>query len=82
LTEVRVALPEDVAREAEAGGLLRAEKLESLLRTELRRRKVDRLFEAADRLSGSGEPPLTEAELEGEIAAARKARHAANASRR
>lgn len=81
-TEIRVSLPEDVVREAEAGGLLRSEELEVLLRAELRRRRVDRLFDAADRLADLPEPPMTEAELQDEVAAARRAQHAAHAARR
>lgn len=81
-TVIRVTLPEDVAREAEAGGLLRSEVLEALLRSELRRKRIDRLFDAADRLADLPEPPLTEAELQGEVAAARQARRAAHAGRR
>lgn len=72
--EITLRLPDDVAREAEAGGLLAAESLESLLREELRRRRVDRLFATADRLAALPLPPLTEAELNSEIQAARAQR--------
>ena len=47
--EVRLRLPDSVAREAEASGLLEPDSLESLLREELRRRRIDGLFAAADR---------------------------------
>lgn len=79
--EVRLSLSDDVAREATAQGLLEPSSLESLLRQELRRRRVDRLFEAADRLAGLAEPPLTEEEVEEEIRAVR-AGHAAHAGGR
>jgi len=46
--EIKLRLPGDVAREAEASGLLEAESLESLLREELRRRRVGHLFATAD----------------------------------
>jgi hypothetical protein len=42
---------------------------------------VGKLFAAADRLAESGAPPLTEAEVEAEIAAARRERRAPDASR-
>jgi hypothetical protein len=45
--------------------------LERLLREELRRQRVDRLFEAADRLAALPLPALTEAEIEAEIQAVR-----------
>ena len=75
LRELRHVLPEDLAREAETCGLLTPDSIESLLRTELsRRRRIGHLFDAADRLAGLPAPPLTEAEVEAEIQAARGAR--------
>ncbi len=68
--ELRLNLPDSVAREAEAQGLLRAEAIEALLRAELRRRHVDLLFDAADRLAALPEP-LTDEEIEAEIQAVR-----------
>jgi len=80
--ELTVTLPEQVAREAEANGLLKSEVLERLLRAEIRRRRAGALFDAADRLAARPEPPLTDAEVLAEIQAARaerRARHAAGA---
>jgi hypothetical protein len=68
--ELNLTLPESLAREAESVGLLEPQALERLLREEIRRRRADKLFEAADRLA-SAESPLTEAEIEAEIQAAR-----------
>ena len=78
--EIKLSLPGSLA-EAEAGGLLRAEFLEAVLREEIRRRRVDQLFQAADRLAGIGQP-LTEAEVEAEIQAARQQRRRAHTRRR
>ena len=69
--EIKLALPNSVAQEAEARGLLKPELLEAMLRDEIRSRKIDRLFEAADSLRSLPQPPLTEAEVEAEIQAAR-----------
>jgi len=80
--EIKLSLPESVAQEAEARGLLKPESLESLLREEIRRRRVDRLFESADRLAAVPLPPLTESEVEAEIQAVRSERRASNAGRR
>ena len=80
--EIRLSLPDSVAREAEASGLLRPESLESLLREALRRQRIDRLFEVADRLAALPGPPMTEAEVEEEIQAVRSRRRAAHAGRR
>lgn len=78
--ELKLKLPDSLAREAEASGLLTPQGLEALLREEVQRRRVTQLFEAADRLTAL--PPLTEAEVEAEIQAARTERRAACASGR
>jgi hypothetical protein len=77
--EFRFTLPDQLVQEAEALGLLKPEALERLLREEIRRRRISQLFDAADRLAASPEPPLTAAELEAEIQAARTERRAARA---
>jgi hypothetical protein len=76
--EVTLTLPEPLAGEAEEAGLLTPEVLERLLREEIRRRRVDRLFAAADRLAGAGGAELTPDEVEAEIEAARRERHGAH----
>lgn len=81
-TEFKLTLPDSLAREAEASGLLTPEAIEGLLREEIRRRRVSQLFEAADRLAGLDIPPLTESEVEAEIEAARRSRRASDASSR
>ena len=78
--EIKLVLPEGVAREAEARGLLTPQAIESLIRAEIRRRRVDQLFEAADRLAALEMPPLTEAEVEAEVQAVRNERRAPHAS--
>lgn len=80
--EIKLDLPESLAREAEASGLLTPQSIEALLRAELRRRRANQLFEAADRLAALAEPPLTEAEIEVEIQAARRERRHPQASDR
>ncbi|HZF12596.1 MAG TPA: hypothetical protein VFE33_27720 [Thermoanaerobaculia bacterium] len=80
--EIKLRLPDDIAREAASGGLLEPDSLESMLREELRRRRVDGLFAAADRLAALPIPPLTEAELDSEIQAARARRQRPHARRR
>ena len=75
-------VPESVARDAEAAGLLQSEALERLLREEIKRRRVEQLFAAADRLAALDLPPLTESEVEAEIQAARTQRRAAGARER
>jgi hypothetical protein len=77
--EIRVKLPKSLVREAEASGLLRPETMELLLRWELRRRRVDELFAAADRLADLPEPPLTPEEIQAEIDQVRRRGTAADA---
>ncbi|MFY9821989.1 MAG: hypothetical protein WAM82_11450 [Thermoanaerobaculia bacterium] len=81
-TEIKLSLPDSVAREAEASGLLKPESLESLLREELRRRRIEGLFEAADRLAAVSLPTLTETEVESEIHAARSRQRISHAGGR
>jgi hypothetical protein len=72
--EYTVALPEGLAREAEAAGLKMPEAVEALLREELKRRKIERLFAAADRIADLNIPPMTEEEIQAEVDAVRRAR--------
>jgi len=71
MSEIVLTLPDNLAEEAQANGLLKPEFIASLLRAEIRRRRINKLFAAADRLANLDEP-ITEAEIEAEIAAARK----------
>jgi hypothetical protein len=73
MSEIVLVLPDNLAQEAEANGLLRPESIAAMLRAEIRRRRVNRLFAAADRLAELDQP-LTEMEIEAEITMARKAR--------
>jgi hypothetical protein len=81
MAEVVVTLSDTLAREAEANGLLKPESIAAMLRAEIRRRRVNKLFTAADRLADLDQP-LTDAEVEAEIAGARSERHSSDASRR
>lgn len=80
MSEIVLNLPEKLASEAEANGLLEPKLIASLLRAEIRRRRVNKLFAAADRLADL-DAPLTEAEIEAEIAAARQRRGSENENR-
>jgi len=78
--ELKLKLPDSLVREAQASGLLTPEALEALLRDEVQRRRIGQLFKAADRLAAL--PPMTEAEVEAEIRAARAERRSSRASGR
>ena len=72
--DIKLELPASILKEAKEAGLLQPAEIERLLREELSRRRVDELFTAADKLAALDFPPLTDEELEAEIAAARKSR--------
>lgn len=75
MSEIVLILPDKLAQEAQANGLLKPEFIASLLRAEIRRRRVNRLFAAADRLADL-DAPISETEINEEIAAARRERRA------
>jgi hypothetical protein len=79
--ELTLVLPDTLAREAAARGLLTPDGVEALLRAELRRQRIDQLFTAADQLSAILLAPMTEAEVEAEIQAARAAKQDPHARR-
>ena len=70
--DFKLSLPENLRQEAEKAGLLTPRAIESLLRQEIRRRRMNGLFAAADRLAALDVPVLTDAEIESEIRKARK----------
>jgi hypothetical protein len=82
MVQLDLKLPDSLAREAQAAGLLTPQAIEQLLREEIRRRRVSQMFEAADRLAALDAPPLTEAEVETEIQAVREARRSYSATGR
>jgi hypothetical protein len=78
-TTITLDLPDELAREAEAAGLLTPEAVTQLLRAEIGRRKHQRLHELMDALAAGDEPPLSNDEVNAEIEAARAERRAARA---
>jgi hypothetical protein len=70
--DLKLLLPEKLRQEAEKAGLLTPKALERLLREEIRRRRVDGLFAAADKLAALEMPTLCDDEIEREIQQARK----------
>ena len=73
MSEIVLELPDNIADEARANGLLRPEYVVAMFKEELRRRKINRLFSSADSLAKSGEP-LTDDEVIAEVKAVRVAR--------
>lgn len=73
-------MPDELAKEAKEVGLVSSGVLLQLIRQEVRQRRVESLFQAADRLAALDDAPLTDAELSAEIAAARSERRTRYAS--
>ncbi len=78
MSAITLNLPDTLIKEAEANGLLKPETLAVILRDEIRRRRVNKLFATADRLAAD-DSSLTEAEIENEVSAHRAEKRIANA---
>ena len=72
--ELKVNLPDTLANEAKAAGLLTPQAIERLLREAVRSQAVNELFKTADRLAAANIPPMTMQEIQAEVDAVRKAR--------
>ena len=71
--ELKLSLPDQLAEEARAAGLLAPESIEKLLREAIeRRKKVDEFFATLDRLHAADIPPMTMGEIQAEVNAARR----------
>ena len=73
--EITLSFSDDLARQAEAEGLLDPVAIAQLIEAELgRRQRIKKLFDSADRLSSLDMPSLSEQDVETEIQAARNPR--------
>jgi cytochrome P450 len=79
MTKVQLTLnlPDSLAREAQAAGLLTEQAVERLIEEALRREAGNKLLDAMQRLRAANVPPLMEEEIAAEIKAVRAARKAA-----
>jgi len=74
--DLTLELPDSLAREADAAGLLSPRALARLLREEMRRAAAKRLLDGAARATAAGSKPLSLAEIQREVGEVRKARRA------
>jgi hypothetical protein len=68
--ELKLSLPDQLAEQAKAAGLLTSEAIE-------RRKQLDSFFSTVERLRAAGIPPISEEEIQAEIDAVRAARRSA-----
>ena len=79
--EVKLNLPDRLAREAQAAGLLTPEALAQLLKDAIRRRAAQTLLAGAARSSAAGEKSLSIEEIQAEVGAVRRARRSGKRAR-
>ena len=72
--ELKLNLPDRLAREAQAAGLLTPEALAHLLKDAMRRRAGQTLLAGAARATAAGSKPMSMKEIQAEVAAVRRAR--------
>lgn len=58
MTTLTIDLPDNLAQEARDAGLLNPKAIEAMLRENLRRRGVDELLQAMDRMAAVDSPPI------------------------
>jgi len=71
MTTVQIALPDQLVQEAQRAGLLAPEKVEQMLREQLRAGRIDRLARARQKLVAEPLPAMTPEEIQAEIDAYR-----------
>ena len=72
MTTIEITLPDALAAEAKAAGLLSAEAMEDLVRSKLAADRVIRLQQARERLKERPAEPMTVQEINAEIKAYRQ----------
>jgi uncharacterized protein YnzC (UPF0291/DUF896 family) len=76
MTTLEINLPDNLAKEAKAAGLLAPEAIEQMVREAIRRRALEELKQAMDRMAAVDGPVMTPQEIQEEIRAARAERRA------
>jgi hypothetical protein len=79
MTTLEITLPDSLAKEAKAAGLLAPEAIERMVREAIRQRAMQELKQAMDRMAAVEGPVLTPQEIQEEIRAARAERRAREA---
>lgn len=77
ILEIKLSLPDKVANDAQAAGLLTPEAIEVLIAEALRRKAFDELLSVADRVEAAGVTPMSMEQINAEIEAYRAERRRA-----
>lgn len=72
--ELKLNLPDRLAREAQAAGLLTPEALSQMLKDAMRRRAGQALLAGAAHATAAGSKPMSMKEIQAEVNAVRRAR--------
>jgi hypothetical protein len=80
MTTVQITLPDQLAQEAERAGLLSPERVEQMLREQLRNEGIERFKDVRAKLSADPLPPMTPDEIQAEIDAYRSEKRRAAGS--
>jgi hypothetical protein len=74
MTTVQITIPDELAKEAAAEGLLEPGSIEAILRERLAAARIAKMQVTRQKLSATGTPPMTAEEIEAEIQAYRAER--------
>ena len=77
--ELKLELPDDVARNARAEGLLDSTAIRAMIEREIRRRAARNLLAVADEIRKAGLPEFTQEEVQAEITTYRAEKRRARA---
>jgi hypothetical protein len=76
--QVTLNLPDQLAREAHAAGLLTPEAMTQMLKDTMRRRSGDALLTGAARATAAGSKPMSLRKIQAEVNAVRRSRKTSN----
>ena len=80
MTTLTINLPDNLAKEAQAAGLLAPAAIETMLRETLRRQHIEELRQSMEKMADADIPPMTMEEIEAEIKAYRQERRYADST--
>jgi hypothetical protein len=78
--DLTLSLPDSIAQEAKASGLLAPRKLAQLVRAEMRRQAAERLRVGAERATRAGSKPMSLVAIQREVDDVRAARKRSSAA--